>query len=78
MQYYKPSGTTGDVFAFTTSELADADANCSTSSSMFVTGLLRRSKETTPEAGGVIATINGYTYSSVPQTLHAVPATILV
>ncbi|HVI69011.1 MAG TPA: hypothetical protein VM581_00985 [Magnetospirillaceae bacterium] len=60
--YFRPHSVTSDAYTFTTTELANKEANCGKDSRSIPIGLLTRSKDPNPADGGVIAVIDGYSY----------------
>ena len=62
VEYFKPSDINAEAFTFTTKALSEEAASCSPDSNNIVLGLLTRSVEKDPAAGGIVATIGGYIY----------------
>ncbi|HSE61266.1 MAG TPA: hypothetical protein VLA88_03140 [Candidatus Saccharimonadales bacterium] len=62
VQYFKPKNVTTDAMSITTKELGDLEPECSAASDSMVLGMITRSKDPDPQAGGVLATIGGYNF----------------
>lgn len=59
LKYFKPQGIKSDALSFMTDELAVKEPHCSQG---MATGLLTRSIDPLPGAGGVITVIDGFSY----------------